>query len=92
MTNPNMIVIGGVRYREEDARRLGFAGAKGVIPAPSDKPEDKTEPEDKPADEPKPPAKSASKGEWTEFALANGRTEEDLEGMTRDDIVAIFSE
>lgn len=40
----------------------------------------------------KKPAKSASKGDWTEYALANGKTEADLDGKTRDDIAAMFAD
>lgn len=38
------------------------------------------------------PGKSGTKAAWTEFALANGKTEADLDGLKRDDIAALFPE
>ena len=37
------------------------------------------------------PAKSASKEAWTTYALAHGKTEEDLAGLTRDGIRDLFA-
>lgn len=37
-----------------------------------------------------PPAKSASKGDWESFARSQGATDVDLEGMTKDDLVAAY--
>lgn len=95
-----MIVVGGRRYREEDASRLGLLGPGGVKPIEGDKPEGKT-PDADPGDEGKTsdagtgedaerPAKGAKKDEWVTYALANGKTEEELEGLTRDQIVELF--
>lgn len=36
------------------------------------------------------PAGNGSKADWTDFALANGKTEAELDGLTRDDIAALF--
>lgn len=38
------------------------------------------------------PGKSGTKAAWTEYALANGKTEADLDGLKRDDIAALFPE
>lgn len=37
------------------------------------------------------PTKSATKADWTAYALANGKTEEDLDGLKRDEIAALFT-
>lgn len=36
------------------------------------------------------PGGNASLEEWTEFALANGKTEDDLDGLKRNEIIALF--
>ncbi|WP_458116982.1 hypothetical protein [Arthrobacter sp. D2-10] len=38
------------------------------------------------------PAGNASLEEWTAYALANGKTEEDLKDLKRDDVRALFTE
>lgn len=37
------------------------------------------------------PKKSASTDDWTAYALANGKTEEELDGLKRDEIAALFT-
>ncbi|WP_243061155.1 hypothetical protein [Nocardioides sp. SR21] len=45
------------------------------------------------ADEPSgPPSKSASKADWEAYARSQGATDEDLEGVTKDDLVATYGE
>ena len=38
------------------------------------------------------PALNASTADWTAYALANGKTEDDLNGLKRDDIAALFAD
>lgn len=35
-----------------------------------------------------PPAKSASKGDWEAYARSQGATDEELDGLTKDELVA----
>jgi hypothetical protein len=37
------------------------------------------------------PKGNASTDEWTAYALAHGKTEEDLQGLSRDDIRNLFA-
>jgi hypothetical protein len=37
-----------------------------------------------------PPAKSASKGDWEAYARTQGATDEDLDGVTKDDLIALY--
>ena len=39
-----------------------------------------------------PPAKSAPKAEWEAFARSRGATDADLEGATKDDLVAAYGD
>lgn len=39
-----------------------------------------------------PPAKSASKADWEAYARSQGATDADLDGATKDDIVAIYGD
>lgn len=36
------------------------------------------------------PGKNASRDDWEEYALANGKTADELDGLKRDEIVALF--
>lgn len=36
------------------------------------------------------PTRSATKDAWTDYALAHGKTKEELEGLKRDDIATLF--
>lgn len=96
-----MIVVGGRRYREEDASRLGLLGPGGVTPVENDKPEGKTSdevvdgdgghtPDADTGEDSKRPAKAAKKDEWVAYALANGKTEEELEDLSKDQIIELF--
>lgn len=38
------------------------------------------------------PAKSASRGDWAVFALSRGLTADEVDGMTKADLVAAFTE
>lgn len=38
------------------------------------------------------PAKSASKADWEAYARAQGATDEDLDGKTKDDLVATYGD
>lgn len=103
-----IIVSGGIRYRKEDAARLGLiADGKVVtrqskrvpeVPAESavsaisgaDHPEE-LEGEEAESTEGMPP-KSGTKDSWISYALDNGYSETDLEGLKRDEIAALFIE
>lgn len=101
-----MIVINGIRYREEDAARLALTGPSRVSPAETYKGEPATNPNGEPNStedgasagqaqdatnaNPEKPAKGSKKEDWVAFALANGKTEEDLDGLTRDQIADLF--
>ena len=37
------------------------------------------------------PAKSAPKGDWVDYALEHGKTAEDLEGKTKEQIIDLFT-
>jgi hypothetical protein len=39
-----------------------------------------------------PPAKSAPKGDWEAYARSQGATDADLDGVTKDDLVATYGE
>jgi hypothetical protein len=43
-------------------------------------------------DEDEPPAKSASKADWEAYARSQGATDADLDGATKDDLVATYGE
>ncbi|TDD90778.1 hypothetical protein [Actinomadura rubrisoli] len=49
-------------------------------------------PEERDADASQRPARNASEKAWRAHALANGRTEDELAGLKRDDLVALFPE
>jgi hypothetical protein len=38
------------------------------------------------------PAKSASKGDWEAFARSQGATDADLDGLTKDDLIAAYGD
>lgn len=97
-----MITHRGVRYREEDAKRLGLV-ADGKVLTPNSVRRDATTNAPtgaaghsavihtgQQAGQEDLPAKSATKADWTAYALANGKTEEDLKDLKRDDIAALF--
>ena len=113
----DMVIVGNVRYRYEDAKRLGLLPADGkVITAQSvDRTHERTT--DAPANTAEhtavvstrqlnptgdadgdkstsveKPTKSGTKADWTAYALANGKTEADLDGLKRDDIAALFDD
>lgn len=39
-----------------------------------------------------PPTKSASKGDWEAYARSQGATDEDLDGQTKDDLIAAYGD
>lgn len=115
----DMVVINDVRYRYDDARRLGILPADGKVVTKASKNvrDRKTEApqgvagngKDKGAedastlittgaeakdegakDEDVRPARNASTADWTAYALAHGKTEEDLAGLKRDEISELF--
>lgn len=45
---------------------------------------------DEPADGP--PARSASKADWEDYARSQGATDADINGVTKDDLVAAYGE
>lgn len=61
-------------------REVNIAPPQTVEPAPA-------------ADEPAPtPTRSASKADWVTFAVESGMSTEDAESMTRDELVAYYTE
>jgi len=111
MSNKDMVVVGNVRYRYEDARRLGLISDGKAITANSRNRNRTTEapnglinretagsPSSPPAASqaqvdadnqlpPARPAKSGSKAEWLKYALTQGKTAEELDGLTSDQII-----
>lgn len=45
-----------------------------------------------PEDEAGPPAKSASKADWEAYARSQGASDDDLEGQTKDDLIASYGD
>lgn len=97
----DIVIINNVRYRHDDARRLGLIGEGGkVLTAKSVNRADRTtqapaglitsEARNPGSTDATKPKKSASTDDWTAYALANGKTEADLDGLKRDDIAALF--
>jgi hypothetical protein len=39
-----------------------------------------------------PPAKSASKGDWEAYARSQGATDDDLDGVTKDELIASYGD
>jgi hypothetical protein len=94
-----MIIVGNARYRHEDAVRLGLVTKDQKVltvnsarEARTDAPVNPITTEALTVDTDQRPTKSATKAEWTAYAIANGKTEADLDGLKRDDIVALFPE
>jgi len=94
-----MVIINNTRYRHDDARRLGLLVDGKVVTAKSvERNRTTTAPAGLITSEARnpgskdgaKPAKNAAKANWTAYALANGKTEEDLDGLTRDDIAGLF--
>lgn len=96
----DIVIVNNTRYRYEDARRLGLLTEGKVVTAKSvERPSRTTQapnglitsearnPGSTDATKPK---KSASTADWTAYALANGKTEADLDGLKRDDIAGLF--
>lgn len=98
MTVADMIVINGVRYRPETAIRLGLVAPVGRFAAALAGPPAPVTTTETPASDEEPvittvlerPSKSGTKADWVAFALANGKTAEDIAGLKRDDIAALF--
>lgn len=67
-----------------DGSEPGEPGSEGTAPTA---PEESGEA----AQEDVKPAGNASTAEWTEYALAHGKTEEDLQGLSRDGIRDLFA-
>lgn len=54
--------------------------------------EGEQQPEDEDAKDDDRPAKSATKGAWVDYALANGKTGDDVDGLNKDELIALFTE
>ena len=84
-----MIVANGIRYRQQDARRLGLikdgkvitARSKNVTPLTTAQPGQITIPK-----------RNATKADWIVYAVTHGTKAADLEGMKRDEIADLFLE
>lgn len=112
----DIVIVRGVRYRAEDARRLGLTATDGKVvtrnsrqvPRTTDAPAGLITTKGANATGEKStganaqggnstsgavdrPAGNATKADWIGYALANGHTAEDLEGLKRDDIAALFT-
>ena len=99
-----MVVIDGVRYKPEDAERLGLVklAHKAMTPeqtATHIPVEDTTAPvgvngneddDEGDIDAPEQPSKSGSRVAWVEFAKALGASDDDLDGMSRDEIAEVY--
>lgn len=94
-----IVVVNNVRYRHDDARRLGLLADGKVVTAKSVQRNRTTkapaglitsEARNPGSTDASKPAKNAAKSNWTAYALANGKTEEELDGLTRDDIAGLF--
>lgn len=99
----DIVIVHNVRYRFDDARRLGLINEGGkVLTAKSVNRASRrtnapsglitSEARNPGSTDATKPKKSASTADWTEYALANGKTEDDLDGLKRDDIAALFDE
>lgn len=88
---PNGLVIGfpasvadGL-VRHPDHKKVD--APKAVEPAPEPDGEEPVDPDAAPA-----PAGNASKDDWYAYALANGKTSADLDGLGQREIRALFTE
>lgn len=95
--NNPIIVSGGVRYRASVARRLGLIPNGKVITARSKAKPNPAKPPAAPVTtttlnptaQPERPNNGASKALWTEYALSQGITAEQLDGLKRDEIIEL---
>lgn len=97
-----MVVVDGVRYKPEDAERLGLTqlAHKAMTPeqaAVHIPAEDTVAPvgvvvdgDEDGGDAPAQPSKSGSRVAWVEFAKAQGASDDDLDGMSRDEIAGVY--
>ena len=90
-----MVVIDGVRYKPEDAERLGLTQHKALTPEqPIDlPPQDSATPVGMAVEgdvEVVEPSKGGSKVAWVAYAVAQGADEADLEGLSRDKIADAY--
>ena len=102
----SIVVINNVRYRRQDAHRLGLitdgkaftSRSKNVGDTPDPDSPDPVEGDSAPASTspdqtatgPERPARNASREEWAEYAKARGVTEEEIKDLKRDQISEIF--
>lgn len=88
---PNGLVIGHPKsvaeglLRHTDHKRVEAPKAVEPVPAPDG--EEPVDPDAAPA-----PAGNASKDDWYAYALANGKTSADLDGLGQREIRALFTE
>lgn len=102
---PSVIVINNVRYRREDAYRLGLITDGKAITSRSENVTNKTTTEQDPAEGdsapsstspnqeatgPERPARNASREAWAQYALAQGVQEKDIADLKRDEISEMF--
>ena len=85
-----MVVIDGVRYKPQDAERLGHkamapAAPIGSFAKPAPPVEEVVEEE-----APSEPSKSGAKSAWVDFAKFQGATDEQLDGMSRDELAETY--
>jgi predicted component of type VI protein secretion system len=84
-----MVVINGIRYSPAKAAKLGH---KAMTPEPAPKPVVVAEAEAEAEEEEtvEEPSKGGSKTAWQAFAKALGATEEQLEGLSRDELAETY--
>jgi len=83
---PAAVAEGLLRHHDHKKGAAPVAPEPVVEPEPGDG-EEPVDPEAAPA-----PAGNASKDDWYAFALANGKTSADLDGLGQRDIRALFTE
>ena len=82
-----MVVIDGIRYKPADAERLGhkaFAPAQPIVLAPVV--EEAYDEEELVLE----PSKAGSKTAWINFAKFQGATDEQIDGMSRDELAETY--
>lgn len=77
------------RYRKGDVVDLDVEDARRLVKAGAVTPVSETDGDDG-SDADTAPAKSASKADWEAYARAEGATDADLDGVTKDDLVAAY--
>lgn len=85
-----MVIVDGIRYKPADAERLGHKAMAPAAPIGSfakPAPLVEEEPEDEVVAE---PSKSGAKSAWIDFAKSLGATDDQLDGMSRDELAETY--